>query len=288
MSDQTPPPRKSDAAPPFHTRYGFSRTASPLGSGVALTIEPYPEICHLGFLRPTILVSAVDLVASLFVREAAGLDVTFTSDLSLRAPRGDVPERIDVRGAILRSGKRLITTAVFLETRGEPYAYGESTFVRLAREAEPGRPAPTLDDLRVPPVIEHNPLSRPLGKEVGIERMGDGGVRLELRDDLLNPEGVLQGALVALIVECTARSFLDFADPGRRDRKKVHTEGPDSQAPRLSAIDLRYLAPARIGPVVGHAARVWDSDPHMLRVELHDVGANNRLTTTALVGLEEA
>ena len=105
---------------PFHTRYGFSRPESP---GIALRIEPYEEICDRGVLRPTILVSAVDLVASLLVREIAGTDATFTSDLSLRAPCEWVPRRIDVRGEVMRSGKRLLTTAVRLEADGRDFAY---------------------------------------------------------------------------------------------------------------------------------------------------------------------
>ena len=264
-------PRDIDP-PPFYTRYGFSRPAStsPVeNDAIALTIEPYESICSRGRLRPTILASAVDLVSSLFVREQAGLDVTFTSDLSLRVARPIANERVDVRGRILRSGKRTITVGVDLEVSGARVAYGESSFTRMARRSDPDTPPPTLDQLRVPATIERNPLAQPLADEVGIERLDAGLVRLELHDGLRNPEGVLQGALVALIVECAA-------EPA----------SPDSAA--LTALDLRYLSAARTGPVIGRAIRVSPDNPLLLRVDLHDAGADHRLTTTALVGLSRA
>jgi len=254
---------------PFHTRYGFSRPESP---GIALRIEPYEEICDRGVLRPTILVSAVDLVASLFVREIAGTDATFTSDLSLRAPCEWVPRRIDVRGEVMRSGKRLLTTAVRLEADGRDFAYGESTFARLPRT---GDSVPRIEDLRLPDVIESNPLSQPLSDEVGIEIVDPaaGRVRLALRAAHRNPEGVLQGALVGLIVETAALALGD----SRAETARIITE-----------LDLRYLAAARVGPIESFAWPIGSGEATMLRVELRDAGQQGRITTSALVRLAPA
>ena len=130
-------------------------------------------------------------MASLYVREIAGLDATFTSDLSLRAPDRATPSSIDVRGEVLRAGKRLVTTAVFLEAEGREFAYGEATFTRIPRDA---KNAPHLDTLRVPDVIESHPLEVPLLDAVGarIVSPSDPAIQLDLADRHRNPEGVLQ------------------------------------------------------------------------------------------------
>ena len=91
------------APPPFFTRYGLSR---PDPSAKSLAIEPYPEICTAGALRATIVASAIDLVGGMYTREIAGVDATFTSDLSLRIARPGVPDRIVARGGRLRAADR--------------------------------------------------------------------------------------------------------------------------------------------------------------------------------------
>ncbi len=250
--------------PPFYTRYGFSRTS---GTGADLAIAPYPELAVEGTLRATVVASAIDLVGGFHTREIAGTDATFTSDLSLRIPNPGMPEKIEARGELLRAGRRLITTSVTLETDGVPYAYGTTTFSRIARR---GDEAPDIASLSTPVVIERHPLDRPLIEEVGIEVIepASGLVRVPLRSALLNPEGVMQGALVALVVECAALALADAGLPGAQ----VVTE-----------LDLRYLASASIGPVESHAVWVGRPADRMIRVELRDSGRENRLTTLALL-----
>ena len=148
----------SESAPPFYTRYGLARTGE---REAPLTIEPYAEIVRGGVLLPAVLASAVDLVGSLHARAIAGTDMTFTTDLSLRSPARFVPERILARGEPLRAGRTMITTAVVLEAEGQPFAYGETTFMRVARRGDP----PTLAELELPGVIPRNPLTRALAEE---------------------------------------------------------------------------------------------------------------------------
>ncbi|MAG31372.1 MAG: hypothetical protein CL908_10845 [Deltaproteobacteria bacterium] len=249
---------------PFYTRYGFSRTGE---SAAPLSIAPYPELCTGGALRATIVASAVDLVGSLFTREVAGTDATFTSDLSVRIVRPHIPERLLAHGERLRAGRRLVTTGVRLEAAGEAYAYGETTFSRIARESDT---PPDLATLSLPNTIERHPLSRPLDEEVGIEVVdaATGSVRLPLRPALLNPEGVMQGALVALVAECSA---LTLAGHARRSQQVI------------TELDVRYLSAVSVGPVEGRAAWIGGSEAGMLRVVLRDLGRGDRLTTTALI-----
>lgn len=261
VSDRTTVP---PATPPFFTRYGFSRTSERPNE---LTIDPYPEICVAGALRATVIASAIDLVGGFHTREIAGTDASFTSDLSLRIPRPGLPARLTTRGERLRAGRRLVSTSVTLECEGASYAFGTTTFSRMSR---PPEETPDLAALSTPTTIARHPLERPLEEEVGIEIMQatEGFVRLPLRKALLNPEGVMQGALVALVVECAALALANSSAA----RAQVVTE-----------LDLRYLAAASVGPVESRTAWIGTPAERMLRVELCDTGRQKRLTTTALV-----
>ncbi|MEM9177017.1 MAG: hypothetical protein AAGC67_17495 [Myxococcota bacterium] len=93
------------------------------------------------------------------------------------------------------------------------------------------------------------------------------------RPALLNPEGRLQGALVALAVECAALT------------------GAESAAASAQAVcerDLRSLAAAAEGSVESQTARVGQPRDRALRVLLHDRGRADRATTTALVRVADA
>lgn len=265
----------SETAPPFFTRYGFSRTGNPESP---LVIEPYPEICAGPALRATIIASAIDLVGGLLTREIAGVDALMTSDLSLRIPEPGVPTRLRVHAERIRTGRKLVTTGVRIESEDRLFAYGETTFVRIPRAKEN---APPLEALQTPAVIEKNPLTAPLAEEVGIrlEASVPGRVRLELRPALLNPEGIMQGALVALVIESAALSLADGS-----------LSGTDAAAAAtlhaVSSLDLRYLSSTSVGPVVGEARWIGPAEAQMIRVELRDQGRDNRLTASALLAVK--
>ncbi len=258
----------ADRTPPLFTRYGFSRT------GVARTplrVEPYPQVCRNGALRATVLASAVDLVGGFTAREAAGTDATFTTDLSLRVPRPGVPAKVIAHATPLRVGRRLVTTEVRLESGEGMHAYGQTTFLRRARSG----PVPDRRTLATPEQIPFHPLERPLDEEVGVETVDAtrGAVRLALREALLNPEGVLQGALVALLAECASLALAEHA-----------AEGPAV----VTELDLRYLAAASIGPVESEAHWIGEPAAGMLCVTQRDRGRDDALTSTALVRIAAA
>jgi acyl-coenzyme A thioesterase PaaI-like protein len=251
--------------PPFFTRYGISRTGD---LEAPLVIEPYPEVCRGGALRPTVIAAAVDIVGSLFAREIVGTDSIFTTDLSVRAPARPAPKRIDTRGALLRTGRSMIASEAVLAGDGVPFAYGQTSFRRVERPDRKARPE-DLVRLSLPEQFECVPLKQPLAREVGIAVVdaSAGRVELPLREALLGPEGVMQGALVALLVEEAALALAEHAGGGR---------------PVVTELDVRYLASGREGPIVSLARWVADRKSAMVRVELRDAGNANRITTAAL------
>ena len=260
---------KASASPPFFTRYGFSRTGN---RDEPLTIEPYPQICRHAALRATVVASAVDLVGSLFTREAAGNDILYTTDLSVRIPNPGIPERVTTRGHVLRAGRTSVTTGVDLLVDGESWAYGQTRFSRMPR---PDGERISIEDLALPLEFARNPLSHPLQEEVGIEVVDArrGNVEVTLRTSLLNAEGTLQGALVALLVEVAAESLAE----SQHEAPQIVTE-----------LDLRYLSTARVGPVVSEAIWIGGADQAMSRVDLRDRGRDDRLTATALLRVAPA
>ena len=254
---------------PFFARYGFGDLDL---AAQSLSITPYPQVCTAGALRATVVASAVDILGGVCTRAIAGVDATFTSDLSLRIARPGVPSRIEARGERLRSGRRLVTTAVTLEAEGHPWAYGETTFSRIARDPAE---APDPASLATPTPLPSHPLTRPLADEVGVDMVdaSRGRIRVPLGPALLNPEGVMQGALVALAVECGALACAEAA----LGRPQV-----------VSELDLRYLASASVGPVESDATWIGRPEDRMLRIVLRDRGLERRITTTALARVVDA
>jgi acyl-coenzyme A thioesterase PaaI-like protein len=205
-----------------------------------------------------VLAAAVDMVGSLFAREIAGADAIFTTDLSVRAPALAAPTRLVAHGEILHAGRSTVTSEVRLESDAAPFAYGQTSFRRVPR---PG-PAPTPEELArlvLPEVIECVPLERPLAREAGIvvADASRGCVALPLRDALRTPGGVMQGALVALLVEEAALALAEHADAGPH----VVTE-----------LDVRYLAAGREGPIRSSADWVNGREGAMIRIALRDAG----------------
>ncbi|MEM7408799.1 MAG: hypothetical protein AAF430_01020 [Myxococcota bacterium] len=244
---------------PLFARYGFTRTAD---SAAPLVVEPYDAVCVHGALRATVVASAIDLVGGFVTRALAGSEATFTTDLSLRIPAPSAPDRLVAHAEVLRPGRRLVTTAVRLATGAVDFAQGVVTFMRVPRD--PGTAAPT--DLATPAEIPFHPLARPLDAEVGIEPVSGtpGTVRLPLAPRLLNPEGVLQGALVALLCESAALARAQASGLAHR----VVTE-----------LDLRYLAAASLGPVTATADWIGEPDQGALALTLRDEGRDRRVAT---------
>jgi len=277
---------EAEAPVPFYTRYGIARTGE---REAPLVIEPCPELCRAGSMRATVTAAAVDIVGSLFTRERAGIDVLSTTDLSIRLPAAGVPARLRVHGRVLRSGRTGVTTAVELWAEGPggggagdaseeagapgvPWACGETSFARSPRAPDN---AITPEKLALPAVFARNPLTQPLEDEVGVAVVdaGRGEVELVLRRAVLNAEGTLQGALVALLVERAGEALAE-----------ARLGAPQ----RVCALDLRYLATAKVGPVRSQAAFIGDPAMGMLRVELRDAGRDDRITATAFLRVAAA
>jgi uncharacterized protein (TIGR00369 family) len=99
--------------------------------------------------------------------------------------------------------------------------------------------------------------------------------RLELADRLRNPWGILHGGAVAMLADVAACRAVDA------DRNRAG-DGPVAAADTV----LHYLRPAKVGPVEARCQVLGGSRGRTLvRVAIHDVGADDRLVTVGSVAV---
>jgi acyl-coenzyme A thioesterase PaaI-like protein len=154
-------------------------------------------------------------------------------------------------GRILKMGSTIIATeARFTEPGSErPIAYSYVTFMR-APKAEDVM-GPISDTRAFGPTNMRSPFAEQLGARV----LSPGVVELDRHPYVMQPTGTIQGGAVALMGELAGESLLG--------------------APVVD-LDVRYLSTVRVGPALTSATAL---DRSTARVEVHDTGNGNRLTT---------
>ncbi len=107
----------------------------------------------------------------------------------------------------------------------------------------------------------------------GIEPEGGPVTRLTLSDHLRNPWGILHGGAVAVLADIAAtRAVADRDRPGEADLLAT------------GDVVLHYLRPSRTGPIDARCTVLGGgSGRHVVRVELRDVGAGDRVVGTGSV-----
>jgi acyl-coenzyme A thioesterase PaaI-like protein len=235
-----------------------------------LRLETYPEIVHHGVVRISVLALVADMMGGWVADRDSHHDWVFTTDLSVRAPARRVPSLVVATGRDLRIGKGNIATDVHMrDEHGELLAYAHAGFVRMARRYG-DHPKPDFQGA-AERWSANRPLriTEPLVDAVGIEVVdaATGSVVVELRDELRNPAGAMQGAMVALVGEVAAEAMAEH-----------HLGEPQI----VTDLDVRYLAMGRVGPVRAQSWFVGAPGDGTIHVELRDEGNGNRLMTAIL------
>ncbi len=250
-------------------RLGLTATRDPADP---ILLDPFPEICAFGAIRPAVLVLIVDMMGGFIAEEGADGDWVFTTDLSLRAPLARIPRRVEARGTLLRRGRGSISCEVALSADGAPFAHGQTGFIRMPRRhGDPPHPH-QHEGARFRAGAR---IDVPLPEACGIQVIdpATGHVELELLDTLRNPAGALQGAIVSLLAEVSAEELA-----------AAHLRRPC----RVADVDIRYLAMARVGPVRARAWWIGPPEAGSIRVELRDRGNDDRLTAAVLLRVVSA
>lgn len=235
-----------------------------------MRLVPYPEIIHHGVVRISVLALVADMMGGWVADQHSQHDWVFTTDLSVRAPLLRVPPMILATGRAQRVGKGTIATEVHMHDEdGALVAYSHTGFVRIGRRYGDD-PKPDFESA-AERWSTHRPerITDALDVAAGIQVVdaARGIVEVELRDELRNPAGAMQGAMVALVGEVAAETMA------------AHHLGTPQV---VTDLDVRYLAMGRVGPVHAQAWFVGEPEHGTIHVELRDRGNGDRLMTALL------
>lgn len=223
-------------------------------------LQVSPEICSHGMALGSTLVMLVDVGGGFAAEMASGDDWSFTVDIGIR--RTPVAtERINGTPAVQRAGRTISIDFPMVDDHGDATATGVSTFIRLPRRPQdPPRPNFPSDSMSVwhPPDAPLAELLAPLATVRGLE--------VDKRPELLNPAGILQGGVAALLAELAAQRHLEAAS------------GHDLVT---TSFDVRYVTMGRVGPF---EAVVEPIGQHIAVVKVVDRGADDAVVTHNLIG----
>ena len=241
----------------------------------------FPAQPHLvaaeGALPVGALVTLVDMVSGRTGLRAASPMYPVTSDIDLRILDTGRFEAFSVTADTLRCGKRnIVLSADIFGEIGEvrtSIGYAHVNFALLPPVEE--LPLGVLPGAREPLAysLAGSGLVAPLREQIGIREVevARGIVEIDVAPYVMNPLGVLQGGVFAILAEAAAEGMARSA------------MGEDQAVRDLS---IRYLAAGRTGPI-RTAGRFLRSAPDalLIGIDLRDVGNEDLLVGTALLEL---
>lgn len=225
-----------------------------LHGSVAIVPEMY--VPGTECLRTSILATWTDMIAGLLVGHAIAPRVPVTLDLAIDLYREPIGcEHVNGAGRVLKAGRSVAVVGVdFTTGKGERLATSTVSFMRAPDTTLTLRP---LEESLADPSLGSGRLTMPLARRLRCERREPGVAELPRSDAILNASNTVNGGLIAVVVEEAALS---------------HTPGAT-----LLSLAMRYLRPARVGPLVATAA-VHD---RIARVDVRDAGDDDRLAVVA-------
>lgn len=236
-----------------------------------------------GRLDTGLLTAVVDGIGGMTSGLASLPDWIVTTNLALRraddaliGPRGTGSLVIDVQ--VLRRGRSSVVTRCDVTSAdGDAVASGWLTCAVLTPEGGPPefvRPVPRLERVVPDDPLFHGPPAAFFGLEGG-SRPGE--VRLHAEPRLRNPWGIIHGGATAVVLDAAARGLVTGS-----------TEPPVAGETIVSDVVVHYLSPGRVGPIVATAARIGgDGVDHLVRVEVRDRGADDRLVALAMTTVRD-
>jgi uncharacterized protein (TIGR00369 family) len=236
-----------------------------------------------GGLRTGGLLTSVDsiggMLAGLSVQPEWIVTTSMMATVTRLSHRG--PLRLHAR--VLRRGRNAVVTGLDVVDEGTgdlPVA----SVIMTSAVLDPGgmelyfeRPVRSA----MPP-----PAPDPQGIEefFGIEPGAGAVTRLDLADHLRNPWGILHGGAVATLADVAACRAVAADRDGGGDR----SERGDAGGLAAGDMVIHYLRPTRVGPVEARCKVIGGQGGRTLvRVAVHDVGADHRLVDLASVAVLE-
>jgi uncharacterized protein (TIGR00369 family) len=213
----------------------------------------------------------IDTIGGTSAVVAAIPDWVFTADMSIHLfPRARVSEVVGTVHVRRRGRRTLVQEIALRGPAGEAVGRGTTTFVLARRPPD----SPDLGDQafdgrqRFWPMPDHEPPPGPYLDELGVRHVGPGEVSIDLRWEVANNIGALNGGVQAALIDEASASL------GR-----VHL---DATAATTDA-HVAFLAPGLKGPLRAVATLVGDPAPEgdRLTAEVRLVDADGTLCTFA-------
>ncbi len=178
-----------------------------------------------------------------------------------------------IRADVLRRGRNSVVTGLDVVDEGAGDRHVAAATMTCA-VLDPGAMELVFDRPVVSAMPELQAGAAPPSEFFCIEP-GDGPVtRLQLDDRLRNPWGILHGGAVAMLADEAACRAAVASGAG----------GQDGVA--AADVVLHYLRPVRVGPVEARCRVLGSRDGRTtVRVDIHDVGADDRVVTAGSVSV---
>lgn len=232
------------------------------------------ELDHLrgpqGNVRVGALLTIADTVGGMCSGLAALPRWVVSTNLMLRT----VPARhrgpFDVHGRALRIGRTSVVTEVEIRERdGDRAVVADGVLTSAVLEPEGGPPAFPRPLVLVAPPADGDDSVLPLLEFFGVRAVDETSVALDITDRLRNPWGILHGGATAVLVDAAATQAV-------------------AERAIVTDVVLHFLRPGRIGPAFARTTSLGRRpDGHVVRVEIVDAGAGDRVMSVAVCTVAE-
>jgi uncharacterized protein (TIGR00369 family) len=215
-----------------------------------------------GSIRAGALLTMADTVGGMCAGLTALPGWVVSTNLMLRTVPGAHVGPLALDAIVLRAGRKAIVAQVEIRDAGEGGALiADGVLTSAVLEPEGGPPDFPRPMQLVPPMSDEPIL--PLLEFFSVGAHPD-GVALPITDRVRNPWGILHGGATAVLV----------------DAASTHAIG--ERAVTADAT-LHFMRPGRIGPAVARPTVIGErADGHVVRVEVVDAGADDRLMAVAV------
>jgi uncharacterized protein (TIGR00369 family) len=233
-----------------------------------------------GGLRTGALLTAVDslggLLAGLTVQPEWIVTTSMMSTIAQVSHRGP----LGFRGRVLRRGRNAVIVAVDVFDEGlDDRTVAAVTMTSAVLDPGEGMDLKFERPIRVPmEPLDPDPL--PPEEFFCIQSGGGSVTRLELAERLRNPWGILHGGAVATLADVAACRAVET------ERARGGRAVGGGHAVAASDTVLHYLRPVKVGPVEARCQVLGDGPGRALvKVAIHDLGADDRMTTMGTVAV---
>jgi uncharacterized protein (TIGR00369 family) len=240
-------------------------------------LEIVPELLDAaGSARAGVIATLVDAAGGDCAVRTAAPHWVATSDLVLHVTRPVRAGPVHATPLVLRRTRTTVVIEVTLADAAGAAGLATMTFAVLPAQGPVQRMGAGEDAPRTEFARPGSGLAEPLPQRLGVRRLdaAQGRLELPLAPYVGNSLGALQGGVTAILVDLAAEAAAARSLGG---------------ACRVSELALNYLALARAGPVESRASLLRrDAGAALLRVELRDAGAGDRLVAVATARAERA